>query len=143
MQAARPCVYTTAAPPALADAATCSIALVRGADGDARRARLNARVAQLRNGLAAILADRPRLGWRLPGSFTPIQALVVGDNATALRLSERLEARGVWVTAIRPPTVPQGSARLRIALSAAHGENDVARLLDALAAAAAEFAEAA
>ena len=143
VQAARPYIYTTAAPPSLAHATTCSIALVRGAEGDARRARLCARIEQLRTGLAAIVAERPRLGWRLPESRTPIQPLVVGDNAAALRLSERLEARGLWVTAIRPPTVPPGSARLRIALSAAHGEDDVARLLEALAGAADEFAEAA
>ena len=143
VQAARPYIYTTAAPPALAHAITCSIGLVRGAEGGARRIRLRARIEQLRAGLAAILADRPRLGWRLPESRTPIQPLVVGENTTALRLSERLEARGLWVAAIRPPTVPPGSARLRIALSAAHGEDDVARLLDALAGAADEIAEAA
>ena len=141
VQAARPYIYTTAAPPALAHATACSIALVRGEEGDARRARLQARIEQLRTGVAAILGDRPRLGWRLPASCTPIQPLIVGDNAQALRLSERLEARGLWVTAIRPPTVPAGSARLRIALSAAHGDDDDARLLDALAGAAGELAE--
>jgi len=71
VQAARPYIYTTAAPPSLAHATTCSIALVRGAEGDARRARLCARIEQLRTGLAAIVAERPRLGWRLPESRTP------------------------------------------------------------------------
>ena len=65
-------------------------------------------------------------------SHTPIQPLIVGDNAEALALMDRLAERGLWVPAIRPPTVPEGTARLRIALSAAHSEADVDRLVQAL-----------
>ena len=66
-------------------------------------------------------------------SQTPIQPILVGDNDTALALSRALEARGILVTAIRPPTVPAGEARLRVTLSAAHQAAQVDRLLDALA----------
>ncbi len=65
-------------------------------------------------------------------SSTPIQPLLVGGNADAVALSEKLRARGIWVPAIRPPTVPQGTARLRISLSAAHTEADVAQLVGTL-----------
>jgi 8-amino-7-oxononanoate synthase len=73
--------------------------------------------------------------WRLEPSATPIQPLMVGSNEDALRASEQLHARGILVPAIRPPTVPQGTARLRITLSAAHSLDDVRRLVDALHAA--------
>ena len=131
LQLARPYVYTTAAPPLLAETLLASLALVR--DGDARRARLASHVMRLRAGTAA-------LPWRLAPSTTPIQPLVVGANRDALRLSAMLEARGVWVPAIRPPTVPDGTARLRISLSAAHGDDDIDALVDALASAARELA---
>src|SRR5512135_377363 len=116
-------VYTTAAPPALAAALLQSLQLI--AQGDERRAHLQKLVAQLRNGLG----DLP---WQLMPSATAIQPLLVGDNQQALQLSEGLRQRGIWVAAIRPPTVPQGTARLRITLSAAHTEDDVARLIGAL-----------
>ncbi len=80
---------------------------------------------QLRDGLSS-------LPWRLLPSATPIQPVLVGDSRQAVHLSEGLRARGVWVAAIRPPTVPQGTARLRITLSAAHSEADVAQLTGAL-----------
>ncbi len=137
VQSARPYIYTTAAPPAIAHATLCSVALVRGAEGDARRAALRERIAQLRGGLEALIAAHPACGWQLPASHTPIQPIIVGDNQAALRLSARLEAEGLWVTAIRPPTVPLGTARLRITLSATHQPDDVQRLLDTLARAAA------
>lgn len=140
VQTARSYIYTTAAPPAIAHATLASLAIVRGSEGDARRAVLRERIVQLRAGLEALLADRPELGWRLPDSFTPIQPVLVGDNATAVRLSQRLDAEGLWVTAIRPPTVPVGTARLRITLSASHTADDVQILLDALARVAAEVA---
>ena len=79
--------------------------------------------------IAPLAAQR---GWQLVKSATPIQALVVGSNQGALDLSSALEAQGIWVPAIRPPTVPQGSARLRICLSAAHSEGDVSALISAL-----------
>ena len=116
-------VYTTAAPPALAAALLQSLQLIE--QGDALRANLHNLIAQLRNGLS----DLP---WPLMPSETAIQPLLIGDNRQALVLSEALRARGIWVAAIRPPTVPQGTARLRITLSAAHSAADVERLIGAL-----------
>ncbi len=126
---ARPYIYTTAAPPAVAHAVQASLRLIEGAVGHERRALLRQRQAQLREGLSSWVLER---GWRLGESDTAIQPLIVGDNATAVALSAALQAQGLWVPAIRPPTVPVGSARLRITLSALHTEADVARLLTAL-----------
>jgi 8-amino-7-oxononanoate synthase len=120
---ARSYVYTTATPPALASAVLESLELI--GQGDALREQLRELIAQLRDGLA----DLP---WELMPSDTAIQPLLVGDNQAALALSEGLRERGIWVAAIRPPTVPQGTARLRITLSAAHSAEDVARLVEAL-----------
>lgn len=116
-------IFTTAAPPAVACALSAS--LRRIADGDAARARLFAAIDHLRAGLA----DLP---WSLLPSPTAIQPLIVGDNHTALALAEALWARGLWVPAIRPPTVPKGTARLRISLSAAHTPADIDALIAAL-----------
>ena len=116
-------VYTTAAPPALAAALLQSLQLIE--QGDALRAHLHDLIVQLRNGLS----DLP---WPLMPSETAIQPLLIGDNRQALALSEALRARGIWVAAIRPPTVPQGTARLRITLSAAHSAADAERLIGAL-----------
>lgn len=134
VQSARPYIYTTAAPPAIAHALRTSLALIESDEGEARRARLRAAVARLRSGIAARVADAAG-GWTLADSATAIQPLIVGGNAAALALAASLEARGLWVPAIRPPTVPVGSARLRITLSAAHTDAQIDRLLDALAAA--------
>jgi 8-amino-7-oxononanoate synthase len=123
VQQARSYIYTTASPPALAAALLESLMLLR--DEEDRRVQLQRLIAQLRTALA----DLP---WTLMPSTTPIQPLLVGDNEAAVALSEGLRARGIWVPAIRPPTVPQGMARLRISLSAAHEEADVARLAEAL-----------
>jgi 8-amino-7-oxononanoate synthase len=89
----------------------------------------------LRRGVAALIGRRPALGWRLPESTTAIQPLIVGDNQCALALAAALDQQGLWVPAIRPPTVPVGTARLRITLCASHTEQDVERLLAALRAA--------
>lgn len=130
VQRARPYIFTTAAPPAVAHALLASLALIEGEEGAERRARLLARIAQLRSGLKAVLpADGS--AW-LAESPTAIQPLIVGDNARAMRIMAQLDGHGLRVGAIRPPTVPAGTARLRIALSASHGEGDVARLVDAL-----------
>jgi 8-amino-7-oxononanoate synthase len=138
IQAARPYIFTTAAPPAVGHALLASLALMQSADGEARRANLVALQARLRDGLAAVLAEHPQLGWSLPESATPIQPLIVGENITALRLSARLEQiDGLRVPAIRPPTVPVGTARLRITLSATHTAAQVDRLIAAIASAAA------
>lgn len=132
LQRARSYIYTTALPPALAHALRASLALIEGPPGQRRRARLQDNVAQLRAGLAALVERQP--GWRLAQSATAIQPLIVGGNDLAMRLSAALEAQGLWVPAIRPPTVPAGTARLRITLSAAHEPDQVQRLLDVLAA---------
>jgi 8-amino-7-oxononanoate synthase len=126
VQQARSYIYTTAPPPALACATLAALARVRADDW--RRDRLQALVARFRAGAA-------QLGLRLPESATPIQPLLVGTAADALRLSAALRVRDILVTAIRPPTVPDGTARLRITFSAAHTEAQVDRLLEALEAA--------
>ncbi|MBI5626039.1 MAG: 8-amino-7-oxononanoate synthase [Nitrosomonadales bacterium] len=116
-------VYTTATPPALASAVLESLKLI--AQGHEMRAHLQRLIAQLRSGLK----DLP---WKLMPSATAIQPLLVGDNQAALDLSAALRECGIWVAAIRPPTVPQGTARLRITLSAAHSAGDVTRLTEAI-----------
>ncbi|WP_336288991.1 8-amino-7-oxononanoate synthase [Aeromonas dhakensis] len=120
---ARHYVYSTHMPAAQACAVRQSIALVRAADE--ARAQLGELITRFRQGAQA-------LGWRLGDSNTPIQPLLVGESSAALQLAERLRECGVWAGAIRPPTVPVGTARLRITLSAAHRAEDVDRLLDAL-----------
>ncbi|QOF81435.1 8-amino-7-oxononanoate synthase [Variovorax sp. 38R] len=136
VQRARPYIFTTAAPPAVAHALLTSLALIEGEEGVRRRAQLRARITQLRSGLKQVLpADGS--AW-LADSPTAIQPLIVGDNARAMQTMERLDAHGLRVGAIRPPTVPAGTARLRIALSASHTEADVARLIGALGEALAE-----
>ncbi len=127
VQTARPYIYTTATPPLLAQALRAALKLIR--DDHSRRADLHARIAQFRAGAAA-------LPWALLPSATAIQPLVVGDSRAATALSAALLAQGIWVPAIRPPTVPAGTARLRVSLSAAHTEADVDALLGALAGAA-------
>lgn len=133
LQKTRSYIFATAAPPLLACALSASLRLIE--DEEQRRADLRARIAQLRGGLADIL---PGTGWQLGDSATAIQPLVIGRNDAALAVMEGLRARGLWVPAIRPPTVPEGTARLRIALSAAHSATDVDQLLEALAGLAAQ-----
>ena len=127
IQNARTYIYTTAMPPLLAHALLTSLQIIAAEEW--RRERLRALILQLREGLAAA-------PWTLMSSDTPIQPLLVGGNDEALALSASLAAAGLLVPAIRPPTVPQGTARLRISLSADHEAADVARLVEALAAAA-------
>ncbi|WP_028693486.1 8-amino-7-oxononanoate synthase [Pseudomonas cremoricolorata] len=124
VQFARPYIYTTSQPPALACATLKSLELLRRESW--RREHLDGLIAQFRQGAADI-------GLQLMDSITPIQPIVIGDSARAIELSRRLRARGLLVTAIRPPTVPAGSARLRVTLSAAHSEAQVQLLLDVLA----------
>jgi 8-amino-7-oxononanoate synthase len=123
IQEARTYVYTTAPPPAVAEATRAALRLVQQQDW--RRDRLQALVSRFRDGAA-------QLGLELVASPTPIQPLIVGESATALRWSEALRDRGILISPIRPPTVPAGSARLRITFSAPHTEAQVDRLLDAL-----------
>ncbi|MBD8473959.1 8-amino-7-oxononanoate synthase [Pseudomonas sp. CFBP 8770] len=124
VQFARPYIYTTSQPPALACATLRSLQLLRSEHW--RREHLTSLITQFRQGAA-------RLGLTLMDSFTPIQPILIGDAGRALHLSRLLRERGVLVTAIRPPTVPVGSARLRVTLSAAHSSAQVQQLLDALA----------
>ncbi len=123
VQKARTYIYTTAMPPAIAAATRASLDLIE--QDNARRAHLQSLISEFR-------ARVPALGFKLMPSQTPIQPIMVGDNWAALALSQALEARGLLVAAIRPPTVPEGEARLRITLSAAHSHEDLQRLLTAL-----------
>ena len=123
IQKARPYIYTTASPPALAEAVRASLRLLR--DEPWRRERLGQLVARFRAGAA-------ELGLPLMASATPIQPLLAGSAERALDWSRKLEERGIFVTPIRPPTVPAGGARLRITLSAAHSDEQLERLLAAL-----------
>jgi len=123
VQRARAYIYTTAAPALLSVALMESLELIR--DGEARRHHLQALIARLR--------ERLKPGrWRLLPSQTAIQPLVIGGNDEAVAVSESLARDHLLVPAIRPPTVPQGTARLRISLSAAHEAGDIERLADAL-----------
>ncbi len=123
IQKSRPYIYTTAMPPMLG--ACLGASLHQIAQGEARRKILREHVLGLRSGLAD-------LRWHLLPSDTPIQPLIVGDNAAAVTLSRALLERGLLVPAIRTPTVPQGTARLRITLSAAHTGHEVEQLITAL-----------
>ena len=123
LQRARTYVFTTGSSPIIACALLASLNLIEA--GDARRAHLRALMAQLRDGLADTR-------WRLIPSPTAIQPILIGDNHETLRVADALRERGLWVPAIRPPTVPKGSARLRVSLSAAHSTDHVAQLVTAL-----------
>jgi 8-amino-7-oxononanoate synthase len=126
IQRARTYIYTTALPPPVAAATRRALRIVR--EEPWRRAALQDRIAQFRDGAA-------RRGLAVMPSSTPIQPLVLGSETAALTASHRLAEAGYRVTAIRPPTVPAGTARLRITLSAAHTPQQVEGLLAALEAA--------
>ncbi len=124
VQRARSYIYTTASPPMLAACLLESLHQIEA--GEVRRERLRSHIMQLRQGLAGLT-----LGVLMP-SGTPIQPLVIGANADAVRASQALLQHGLLVPAIRTPTVPVNTARLRITLSAAHSADDVAQLIEAL-----------
>jgi 8-amino-7-oxononanoate synthase len=124
-QRARPYIFTTASPPAVAHAVSRSLALIASEEGDTRRRHLDALIARTR----AILQDTR---WQPVDSPTAVQPLIIGSNEDALSLAAQLDAQGLWVPAIRPPTVPLGTSRLRISLSAAHRFDDLDRLHAAL-----------
>ena len=126
IQRARPYIYTTAAAPALAQALLASLDLIEGAEGRSRRAHLQALIAQWRQAMAH------NGKWPCLPSNTAIQPLIIGSNADALRVAQALRTRGIWVPAIRPPTVPAGTARLRVTLSSAHTHEQVQQLIDVL-----------
>lgn len=125
IQKGRPYIYSTATPPAIAHTVLASLQLIEGDEGQARRTHLNQLIAiwhhemQLRH-------------WQIGPSMTPIQPLVLGANAAALRASQLLDEAGYWIPAIRPPTVPEGSARLRITFSANHSVAAVRELIGEL-----------
>lgn len=123
VQFARSYIYTTAMPPALAAATCTAITLAR--EEAWRRDHLHVLIARFRQGAR-------QLGLPLMASATPIQPLVLGTSEHAMHAARHLYRQGLLVTAIRPPTVPRGQARLRITLSAAHRETDVDHLLEAL-----------
>ena len=124
VQFARPYIYTTSQPPALACATLKSLELLRSEHW--RREHLDGLIKRFREGAQAI-------GLELMDSATPIQPILIGDSGRAMQLSQMLRERGLLVTAIRPPTVPAGSARLRVTLSAAHSLEQLELLLEALA----------
>ncbi|MBS1187256.1 MAG: bioF [Burkholderiaceae bacterium] len=124
LQRARTYVFTTASSPVIAASLIASLQLIE--QGDHRRAHLRALIQRLQQRLADTR-------WQLLPSPTAIQPIIIGSNEDALRMAAQLEQRGIWVPAIRPPTVPKGSARLRVSLSAAHSIEQVDRLINALA----------
>ncbi|EOV9673937.1 8-amino-7-oxononanoate synthase [Cronobacter turicensis] len=123
LQTARHLIYSTAMPAAQACALDAALTVIR--EGDDLRARLARNIARFRAGAS-------QLPLTLADSQTAIQPLIVGENSAALTLAEKLRERGCWATAIRPPTVPAGTARLRLTLSAAHQDDDIDALLEAL-----------
>ena len=125
LQFARHLIYSTAMPPAQAVALSAALRVIRSDEGQQRREFLSARIRQFRAGMGDVA-----LG--LTDSRSAIQPLIVGDNARALALASSLREAGCWATAIRPPTVPGGGARLRLTLTAAHQDDDIARLLEVL-----------
>lgn len=122
-QFSRHLIFSTAMPPAQCCALLAALQQIQ--QGDALRARLQQNIARFRAGAA-------QLPWQLMASDSAIQPLIVGENRAALALSQRLAQAGYWVSAIRPPTVPPGTARLRITLTAAHHPEDIDALLEAL-----------
>ncbi|MDU5687554.1 MAG: 8-amino-7-oxononanoate synthase [Kluyvera cryocrescens] len=125
LQFARHLIYSTAMPPAQAVALQAALAVIRSDEGQQRRETLAQHVAEFRRSASG-------LSYPLSDSLSAIQPLVVGDNQHTLELAERLREQGCWVTAIRPPTVPAGTARLRLTLTAAHEPQDITHLLEVL-----------
>ena len=125
LQFARHLIYSTSMPPAQAEALRAALAVIRSPEGDERREKLAMLIQRFRAGMT-----NPDL--LLAQSDSAIQPLIVGDNQKALQLAQTLRDRGCWVTAIRPPTVPVGTARLRLTLTQAHEAQDIDRLLEVL-----------
>jgi 8-amino-7-oxononanoate synthase len=121
IQRARPYIYSTASPPALAHALLTSLKIIAGEEGTRRRAVLNERIAQWKS---AVNLNH----WQMLDSETPIQPVLIGDNARTMAAAHQLREQGFWVGSVRPPTVPLGTARLRVTLSAAHTPDQVAQL---------------
>lgn len=125
LQFARHLIYSTSMPPAQAMALQASLSVIRSQEGDARREKLTALIQRFRSAI-----NHP--DFMLAQSHSAIQPLIVGENARALQLADTLRRQGCWVTAIRPPTVPAGTTRLRLTLTQAHEPEDIDRLLEVL-----------
>ena len=125
LQFARHLIYSTSMPPAQAVALHAALRVIQSEEGVERRAILEAHIQRFRAGART-------LPWQTTVSQSAIQPLIVGDNRRALQLAQTLRERRMWVTAIRPPTVPPGTARLRLTLTAAHQPQDIETLLEAL-----------
>jgi 8-amino-7-oxononanoate synthase len=125
VQRARSYIYTTAAAPALAHALLASIDIIDSAEGRERRTHLQSLIAQLRKGLTL-------KRWQHPRSDTAIQPIIIGRNDEAMAAAAALYEQHLWIPAIRPPTVPTGTSRLRVTLSAAHTAEDVDQAIAAL-----------
>ena len=121
IQEARTYIYTTALPPAVAAATLESLQIL--VDESWRQDKLQQLIQRFRHGAQS-------LGLNLMASSTAIQPVLVGDPSKALAMSQKLQNQGLLVTAIRPPTVPQGTARLRVTLSASHTEEHIDQLLE-------------
>jgi 8-amino-7-oxononanoate synthase len=117
---ARTFIFTTGLPPSIAASTLAALSIIRSAQGDDLRGLLSLRIQQLHKGIGA------------PGPLTPICPLILGADAVAIEASTKLRERGFFVQAIRPPTVPEGTARLRITLSAQHSSTEVEDLLGCL-----------
>ena len=130
IQRARTYIFTTAAPPAVAHAVRASLVLIRGEEGERRRVHLRHLIDRTRSMLT-------RTPWQPVDSHTAVQPLIIGSNDATLAVASALDAHGLWVPAIRPPTVPVGTSRLRISLSAGHSDDDLDRLERGLLAASA------
>ncbi len=125
IQKGRPFIYSTATPPAIAHTLLKSLEIIGGDEGRNRRTQLNK--------LIRIWQDEMHFSqWEKVPSCTAIQPVILGSNANALLASKLLDEAGYWIPAIRPPTVPNGSARLRITFSANHSESDLRHLITAL-----------
>jgi len=125
IQKGRPYIYSTATPPAIAHALLKSLEIIEGAEGIKRREQLNQLIKIWQDEMAFT-------EWAKASSCTPIQPVILGSNANALMAAKLLDEAGYWIPAIRPPTVPIGSARLRITFSANHTSDDLRKLIATL-----------
>jgi 8-amino-7-oxononanoate synthase len=125
VQRARPYIFTTASVPSAAHAVSASLRIIGGDEGEHRRTHLRALIARTRDMMK-------RTPWLPVDSHTAVQPLIIGANDATLDIAASLDRANLWVPAIRPPTVPEGTSRLRISLSAAHSHNDLDLLESAL-----------
>ena len=125
IQKGRPYIYSTATPPAIAHALLKSLEIIETDEGKQRRAHLDKLIDIWQK-------EMHFSAWKKISSSTPIQPLILGSNANALLAAQLLDDAGYWIPAIRPPTVPVGSARLRITFSANHSEDDLRALINTL-----------